>query len=113
MIKSSKRFLIAVTFSLALVASGSAAAESEARPLNILLLYADDWRHDTLGCAANSVVKTPHLDQLARDGVLFTHNYVTTSICGVSRATMLTGQWMSRHGNHAFAMFKTPWSETY
>jgi arylsulfatase len=79
---------------------------------NVVLLYADDWRHDTLGCAGHPIVKTPHLDALAKDGHRFTHNCVTTSICGVSRATMLTGQWMSRHGNRAFEMFKTPWSET-
>ncbi len=81
--------------------------------LNILVLYADDWRHDTLSCAGNAVVQTPRLDALAREGVRFTHNYVTTSICGVSRATLFTGQWMSRHGNPAFAMFKTPWAQTY
>lgn len=88
------------------------AAERPA-PLNILILYADDWRHDTLGCAGHPVVKTPHLDQLARDGKRFTHNCVTTAICGVSRASFLTGQWMSRHGNRAFAMFQTPWNETF
>jgi len=81
--------------------------------MNIVILYADDWRHDTLGCAGNLVVKTPRLDKLAADGFRFTHNCVTTSICGVSRATLLTGQWMSRHGNPTFLMFKTPWQETY
>jgi len=80
---------------------------------NILILYADDWRNDTLGIAGNPVVKTPNLDKLAREGVRFTHAYVTTSICGVSRASLFTGQWMSRHGNAAFEMFKTPWSETF
>ncbi len=83
------------------------------KPLNILVLYADDWRFDTLGCAGDPTVKTPVLDQLAREGVRFTHNCVTTAICGVSRATLFTGQWMARHGNPAFAMFKTPWAETY
>jgi len=83
------------------------------KPLNILILYADDWRHDTLGSAGNPVVKTPHLDQLAKEGMRFTSNCVTTAICGVSRATLFTGQWMSRHGNPAFAMFTTPWAETY
>ena len=81
--------------------------------LNVLVLYADDWRNDTLSCAGNPVVKTPRLDALAREGVRFTQNRVTTSICGVSRATLFTGQWMSRHGNRAFEMFKTPWAETY
>jgi arylsulfatase len=77
------------------------------------VLYGDDWRHDSLSCAGNPVVRTPHVDRLAREGLRFTNNFVTTSICGVSRATLLTGQWMSRHGNLAFAMFKTPWAETY
>lgn len=84
-----------------------------AKPLNILLLYADDWRHDTLGCAGNPVVQTPHLDRLAREGVRFTQACVTTPICGVSRASLFTGQWMSRHGTRAFEMFQTPWAETY
>jgi arylsulfatase len=94
-------------------ASGTHKGAPDQAPLNIVLLYADDWRHDTLGCAGNLVVQTPSLDALAAGGVRFTHNSVTTAICGVSRATMLTGQWMSRHGNRAFEMFKTPWSETF
>ncbi len=83
------------------------------KPLNILILYADDWRYDTLGVAGDAVVQTPHLDQLARDGVRFTHAGVTTAICGVSRASLFTGQWMSRHGNTSFQAFHTPWDETY
>lgn len=65
-------------------------------PMNILLLYADDWRHDTLG-AANPIVKTPVLDALAQEGVRFTHNCVTTSICWISRATLYSGQYLARH----------------
>jgi arylsulfatase A-like enzyme len=84
-----------------------------AKPMNILVLYADDWRHDTLGVAGNPVVKTPHLDKLSSEGMRFTENCVTTSICGVSRACLYTGQWMSRHGCRGFSMFKTPFSETF
>jgi arylsulfatase len=84
-----------------------------AKPMNIVVLYADDWRHDTLGCAGHPVLKTPHLDRLAGEGTRFTRSCVTTSICGVSRASLFTGQWMSRHGNPGFAAFKTPWEETY
>ena len=83
------------------------------KPLNILVLFADDWRFDSLGVAGNPVVKTPRIDRLAHDGVRFTRACVTTAICGVSRATLFTGQWMSRHGNRGFAGFETPWSETY
>jgi arylsulfatase len=83
------------------------------KPMNILVLLADDWRFDTLGVAGNKIVQTPNLDRLAGAGHRFTHNCVTTSICGVSRATLMTGQWMSRHGNEAFAAWKTPWEQTY
>ena len=91
----------------------SSSLADESRSLNVVILYIDDLRHDSLSCAGNPVVKTPNIDALARDGIRFTHNCVTTSICGVSRATLLTGQWMSRHGNKGFDAFATPWSETY
>jgi arylsulfatase A-like enzyme len=94
------------------VASG-VPLRAAAQPLNVVVLYADDWRFDTLGCAGNAVVKTPNLDRLASEGFRFTHNCVTTAICGVSRASLFTGQWMSRHGNPAMLAFKTPWAETY
>jgi arylsulfatase A-like enzyme len=102
------RLILAITLlGLSPIASRAAA------PMNVVVLYADDWRFDTLGCAGNPIVKTPNLDRLATEGVRFAHNCVTTSICGVSRATLFTGQWMSRHGNIGFKEFDTPWAETY
>jgi len=67
------------------------------KPLNIILFYADDWRFDTLGAAGNAVVKTPVLDRMAAEGVRFTENCVTTSICWISRATLYTGMYLARH----------------
>lgn len=67
------------------------------QPLNIVLLYADDWSYKTLGAMGNKYVQTPVLDQLAQRGILFTHNCVVTSVCMQSRATLYTGQYSSRH----------------
>jgi arylsulfatase A-like enzyme len=109
-----QRVILVLAFILGVSATSHlTAAPPEARPLNVVVLLADDWRFDTLGCAGNPVVKTPHLDALAKSGVRFNRACVTTSICGVSRATLMTGQWMSRHRNFAFNAFETPWSETY
>ena len=82
-------------------------SESNEQPLkktgfNILLLYADDWTHHTLSSfhktqPLNKILKTPTLDALSQDGIRFTHNCVTTSVCWISRATLFTGQYMSRH----------------
>jgi arylsulfatase A-like enzyme len=100
----------ALALILTLLAPLVSAAE---KPMNILVLFADDWRHNTLSCAGNPIVKTPQLDKLATEGTRFTHACVTTSICGVSRASLFAGQWMSRHGNVAMKPFNTPWAETY
>ena len=104
-----KSILFLLTFS----AISLVAIRAAEKPMNILVLYADDWRHDTLGVAGNPVVKTPVIDRLSGEGMRFTHNCVTTAICGVSRATLFTGQWMSRHGNEGFSPFETPWNQTY
>lgn len=66
-------------------------------PLNIIVLVSDDQRWDAMGAAGNKEIHTPNLDQLSEEGVRFTNAYVTTSICMVSRASILTGQYMSRH----------------
>lgn len=72
--------------------------QASQRPMNILLLVIDDVRWDSLGAAGNKAIYTPRLDQLAAEGVRFRQARVTTSTCWVSRATLLTGQYMSRHG---------------
>jgi len=89
----------------------SSACPADERP-NILVLLADDWRHDTLGCE-NPIVKTPHLDALAKEGVRYTQARVTTSICSVSRASIFTGQYMSRHGVDRFGQRVPDWSKAY
>ena len=82
---------------------------------NILLLYGDDWTLKTLG-VLNKAVKTPNLDKMSQNGMLFTHNCVTTSICMVSRATLYTGQYASRHKtfgqNHREMFAPGVWNET-
>lgn len=74
------------------------AAQAAERP-NILFFFTDDQRNDTLGCAGDEVVRTPNIDRLAKQGVRFENAFVTTSICWVSRATILTGQWNRTHGS--------------
>ena len=104
---------LAVAHFIGPLAEAQVAQAAADKPLNVLVLYADDWRHDTLGAAGNAIVKTPRLDALAEQGMRFTQNCVTTSICGVSRACLYTGQWMSRNGCQGFNMFTTPWEQTY
>ncbi|MEX2235719.1 MAG: sulfatase [Cyclobacteriaceae bacterium] len=69
---------------------------------NIIFLLTDDHRWDALGVMGNKIIQTPNLDRLAREGVFFRNAYVTTAICAVSRASILTGQYQSRHGIEDF-----------
>ena len=71
--------------------------ETKHKPLNVIVLYPDDMRHDSLSCAGTQPVYTPFLDQMAREGIRFRQNCVTTSICWISRATLFSGQYASRH----------------
>ncbi|MEM7548572.1 MAG: sulfatase [Bacteroidota bacterium] len=64
---------------------------------NIIFLLTDDQRFDALSFAGNPVLQTPHIDSLAQNGVYFNNAYVTTSICAMSRASILTGQYARRH----------------
>jgi arylsulfatase len=64
--------------------------------MNIVLFYADDWTLKTLGIF-NDKVRTPNLDAMAKRGMAFTQNSVTTSICWQSRATMATGVYKAVH----------------
>ena len=55
-----------------------------------------------MGCAGNRVIQTPNMDRLAAEGVRFRNNFVTTSICAVSRASFFTGLYARCHGIHGF-----------
>jgi len=66
--------------------------------LNVIIFYPDDWRHDDLG-DLSPILETPFFTRLAKEGIRFSQNAVTTSICWISRATLFTGQYASRHAS--------------
>ncbi|NJP21330.1 MAG: sulfatase-like hydrolase/transferase [Hydrococcus sp. CRU_1_1] len=87
---------------------------SSTRP-NIVIILADDMRWDALGAMGNRIIRTPNLDRLAYEGVLFLNNFVTTSICPTSRASIFTGQYGRRHQIWDFETPFTPqqFQQTY
>ena len=66
-------------------------------PINVLFITADQWRGECLSALGHPTVKTPHLDALAADGVLFTNHFSQCSPCGPSRASLLTGMYLMNH----------------
>ncbi len=61
--------------------------------MNLLFMFTDQQRPDTLGCYGNPLVETPHLDGLAASGALFENAYCTQPVCTPSRAALLTGHY--------------------
>lgn len=65
---------------------------------NFLLFVTDQHRADHLGCEGNALVRTPHIDALAEQGVRFAQFHVATPICQPNRASLMTGRLPSAHG---------------
>ncbi len=66
-------------------------------PRNVILILIDDQRFDALGYMGHPFLKTPHLDNMAENGVHFANAYVTTSLCSPSRASIITGLFAHNH----------------
>jgi len=86
---------------LLVIASLLTTAISGAEKPNILFLFSDDHAWQSIGAYGGrlkDVAVTPNIDQLAREGMLFRKSYVTNSLCGPSRAAILTGKYGHRNG---------------
>ncbi len=96
-----RREFLKIAAAGAAVASGLS-AEAREKPVkskpNILFLMTDQHRADCMGCGGNSVIKTPNLDRIAREGVRFAHAYSSTPTCTPARAAILTGLSPWHHG---------------
>jgi uncharacterized sulfatase len=75
----------------------AAPARAEERP-NVLMILADDQMWTDFGFMGHETIETPQLDRLAREGALFTHGYVPSSLCRPSLMTIITGLYPHQHG---------------
>ncbi|UCC82833.1 MAG: sulfatase [Gemmatimonadota bacterium] len=65
---------------------------------NIIVIVVDDLRWDELGVAGHPYLETPHIDRLAQEGARFSNAFHAVPLCSPNRASILTGQYPSRHG---------------
>ena len=90
--------LTTMTLALACSPAGEQAEVAEGRRPNIIVIVVDDLRWDELGVAGHPYLETPNIDELARQGAWFTHAFHAVPLCSPNRASILTGQYPSRHG---------------
>jgi N-acetylglucosamine-6-sulfatase len=75
-----------------------AAKRAAKRKPNFLIVLIDDLRFDELGICGHPFMKTPHIDRVGHEGAMFTRAFHTTPLCSPNRASIVTGQYASRHG---------------
>lgn len=80
------------------------ATAAEKQPPNVIIILCDNLGYGDLGCYGNTLNRTPHIDQMAKEGRLFTDFYVSAGVCTPSRASVMTGCYAQRVGMH--------WTET-
>lgn len=80
-----------------MMACFSSVSFAHKEPVNIIFLLADDHRWDRFGFMGHKWLKTPNLDQLAGEGVVFTQGYHAAPICKPARVSIMLGQYLNTH----------------
>lgn len=88
--------------------AGAAISAEKSGPPNVLLVLADDLGYGDLGCFGNEIVRTPHLDRFAAEGMRFTDCYAASANCSPSRAGLMTGRTPWRIGIHNWIPMLSP-----
>lgn len=87
-----KNVLVALTILLFLMPHLAKAQKEKQKRPNIIFIMSDDHAYQAISAYDNTLIETPNIDRLAKEGMLFTNASVTNSICAPSRATILTGK---------------------
>ena len=90
--------LLFTLLSATVTLQGIGAEKNQDQRPNILFILADDLGKGDLACFGNTIVKTPNLDRLAKNGILMNHYRAAAPICGPSRVSILTGRYSERSG---------------
>ncbi|NBR74031.1 MAG: N-acetylgalactosamine-6-sulfatase, partial [Flavobacteriia bacterium] len=96
-----------IILGLALLLVGCQANEQSSTPPNIIYILADDLGYGELGVYGQEKIKTPHIDALAQNGMLFTQHYSGAPVCAPARYMFLTG----KHSGHAHIRGNDEWRE--
>lgn len=88
-----RRVLVMLSFILSITVFGG----NLKRP-NIILIYADDLGYGDLGCYGQTLIQTPNLDRMAKEGIQLTRFYTASPVCAPSRCSLMTG----KHGGHSY-----------
>ena len=93
-------FNMRIANTIALLLFTAALQSADTATPNIIVIFCDDLGYGDLGCYDSTKNRTPHVDQLAADGMMFTDFYSSSPVCTPSRASLMTGCYPRRVGMH-------------
>ena len=105
----SRLFVFAI-FTAVFSASALNTHATDKKP-NIILMMADDLGYGDTGFNGHEIIQTPHLDQMAKDGIKLSHFYASGPVCSPTRGTFLTGRHYFRYGVFTANMGHLPTQE--
>lgn len=83
---------------LAVVMGNVIVSQAQLSKPNVVIIISDDHSYQTIGAYGSKIARTPHIDRIAAEGTVFHNAYVNNSICGPSRATLLSGKYSHKNG---------------
>ena len=89
--------LTSLLFLIVFFSSFRSIATNNEQP-NIIIVFTDDQGYQDLGCFGSPKIKTPRIDQMAKEGIRLTDFYVAAAVCSASRSSLLTGRNPDKHG---------------
>ncbi|MFC4870866.1 sulfatase [Negadavirga shengliensis] len=89
--------IVAFIWSLLVIFSCKTPGEEYQKP-NIIIILSDDHTQQAISAYGSTLTQTPNIDRIAHEGVIFNRAYVNNSICGPSRAAILTGKYSHKNG---------------
>lgn len=98
MVKKINMCLLAFGIALASCNQNAKKAEEKLKKPNIIFIFSDDHAYQAIGAYGNKYAHTPNIDRIAKEGAIFNNFLVTNSICGPSRANLLTGKYSHENG---------------
>lgn len=96
-----KIYNLTVLFFIFIILAGCSVVQNksdQSKPPNIIIIFADDLGYGDLSCYGHPTIRTPHIDKMASEGMMFTQFYVGANVCTPSRAALLTGRLPIRYG---------------
>ncbi|MCL4692797.1 MAG: sulfatase-like hydrolase/transferase [Candidatus Hydrogenedentes bacterium] len=98
LLRPTRRNFLASTAAATLAASASSAPARPKRKPNLLFIWTDEQRADTIDVYGNTRIQSPNLSKLAAESIVFENAYVSQPVCTPSRSTVLTGLWPHQNG---------------